>query len=170
MTVPKLPPNEWVVLGKQIGRMFVVYCTGLSKVSSATSLYKVRESNERCLTIRFTFFTTCCVSKFVRILWSPRFTVIRATSAELMLWKIIISISDKIWFLPLESYQRCYQVNTYWATQCAAVKMCRLSIKDPPQNCLPLLKSATAHGHSFKPASCPPTIRSWSWFPFFDPQ
>lgn len=32
--------------------------------------------------------------------------------------------------------------NTYWATQCAAVRICSLSMSDPPQNCRPLLNSA----------------------------
>ena len=46
------------------------------------------------------------------------------------------------------------------------------SIRDPPQNCLPALKSAAIQGHSPSLAFSPPTIRSESiiWFPFLAPQ
>lgn len=47
--------------------------------------------------------------------------------------------------------------------------MCLSSISDPPQTWRPALKRAAIQGHSPRSALWPPTIRSWSWLPFFAP-
>lgn len=96
-----------------------------------------------------------------------------------------LRVEPSIWLHPMHSYwnarkKELKQIDLiekivvfedpYCATQCAAVKMWFWSMSEPPQNCLPLLKSTAIHGHSFGLAVCPPTMRSWSWLPFFAPQ
>lgn len=87
MTVAVCPENDldWSFCGKQIGRTFCVYSTGASNVKMAMSLYNVRISNPRCRTTRFTLRSTCSTSFVTRILWSPNWTVNRATSHALKL-------------------------------------------------------------------------------------
>ena len=52
--------------------------------------------------------------------------------------------------------------STYPSVQCAAVRTCCSSIKDPPQKLLPSIRRAAIHGYENGGGGAPPTIFPWT--------